>query len=126
MSALAIPGHEHTFGQQHKKRGENRTWIVIALTGTMMMGEIIAGVVFGSMALLTDGLHMASHAVALAINALAYVYARRHAGDARFTFCTGAILLAGFALVMAAPTTIITTTTRIAAATATTISAPPG
>jgi cation diffusion facilitator family transporter len=108
---LGTPDHEHTFGQQHKKPGENRTWIVIALTGTMMVGEIIAGVLFGSMALLADGLHMASHAVALAINALAYVYARRHAGDARFTFgtgkvnalggFTGAILLAGFALVMA-------------------------
>lgn len=76
-----------------------------------MVIEIIAGVVFGSMALLADGLHMASHAVALSINALAYVYARKHAGDERFSFgtgkvnalggFTGGILLAGFALVMA-------------------------
>lgn len=103
--------HDHTFGQELKKPGDSRTWIVIALTGTMMVIEIIAGVVFGSMALLADGLHMASHAVALSINALAYVYARKHAGDERFSFgtgkvnalggFTGGILLAGFALVMA-------------------------
>lgn len=103
--------HEHTFGQELKKPGENRTWIVIALTGTMMVVEVIAGIIFGSMALLADGLHMASHAVALAINALAYLYARRHAADSRFSFgtgkvnalggYTGAILLAGFAFFMA-------------------------
>lgn len=77
----------------------------------MMIVEILAGVVFGSMALLADGLHMASHAVALSINAFAYVYARRHAHDERFSFgtgkvntlggYTGAVLLAGFALAMA-------------------------
>jgi cation diffusion facilitator family transporter len=104
-------GHEHTFGQELRKPGENRTWIVIALTGTMMIVEIAGGIIFGSMALLADGLHMASHAVALAINAIAYMYARRHAADARFSFgtgkvnalggFTGAILLAGFALLMA-------------------------
>lgn len=103
--------HNHTFGQELKRPGEIRTWIVIALTGSMMVIEVVGGLVFGSMALLADGLHMASHAVALAINALAYVYARRHAADTRFSFgtgkvnalggFTGAILLAGFALVMA-------------------------
>jgi cation diffusion facilitator family transporter len=103
--------HDHTFGQELKKPGENRTWIVIALTGSMMVIEIIAGIIFGSMALLADGLHMASHAVALAINAFAYLYARRHAADSRFSFgtgkvnalggFTGAILLAGFAAFMA-------------------------
>ena len=85
--------------------------IVIAITATMMVVEIIAGIVYGSMALLADGLHMASHAVALSINAFAYIYARRHARDARFSFgtgkvntlggYTGAVLLAGFALAMA-------------------------
>ncbi len=84
---------------------------MIALTATMMVVEIVAGVVYGSMALLADGLHMSSHAVALSINAFAYVYARRHAHDARFSFgtgkvntlggFTGAVLLAGFALAMA-------------------------
>ena len=103
--------HDHTFGQELQRPGEIRTWIVIALTGSMMVIEVAGGLVFGSMALLADGLHMASHAVALAINAVAYVYARRHAADARFSFgtgkvnalggFTGAILLAGFALLMA-------------------------
>lgn len=103
--------HSHTFGQDRRRPGESRTLLVIALTGIMMIVEIIAGIVYGSMALLADGLHMASHAAALSINALAYVYARRHAHDARFSFgtgkvntlggYTGAVLLAGFALVMA-------------------------
>ncbi len=76
-----------------------------------MAVEIVAGVVFGSMALLADGLHMASHASALAISLFAYVYARRHAHDERFCFgtgkvnslagFTGAVLLALFALLMA-------------------------
>jgi len=109
--SLATWQHDHTFGQEKIKRGEKRTWIVIGLTATMMIIEVIAGVIFGSMALLADGLHMASHAVALGISAFAYLYARRHAADSRFTFgtgkvnalggFTGAILLAGFAVFMA-------------------------
>jgi cation diffusion facilitator family transporter len=76
-----------------------------------MVVEIVAGILFGSMALLADGLHMASHAAALTITAVAYVYARRHAADPRYSFGTGkvnalagfsgALLLALFALVMA-------------------------
>lgn len=103
--------HSHAFGQDQKRPGETRTLIVIAITATMMVVEITAGLLFGSMALLADGLHMASHAVALAINAFAYVYARRHAHDRRFSFgtgkvnalggFTGAVLLALFALFMA-------------------------
>jgi len=87
-----------------------RTIIAIALTGSMMAVEIAAGIVFGSMALLADGLHMTSHTVALGLNAFAYIYARRHANDKRFSFgtgkinalggFTGAILLAVFALMM--------------------------
>ena len=70
---------------------------MIALTGAMMLGEIVAGTLFGSMALLADGWHMATHAGALAISALAYAYARRHARDPRFTFGTGKLGdLAGF------------------------------
>ena len=104
--------HSHAFGQDVKRPGEARTLIVIAITAAMMVVEIIAGIVYGSMALLADGLHMASHAVALSINAFAYVYARRHAHDERFSFgtgkvntlggFTGAVLLAGFAVAMAA------------------------
>lgn len=103
--------HDHTFGQESKRPGESRTLLVIALTAGMMVVEIAAGLAFGSMALLADGLHMASHAAALSIAAIAYVYARRHAADERFSFgagkvnalagFTGALLLAVFALVMA-------------------------
>ena len=102
--------HAHTFGQDQKRPGELRTIIVIVITATMMMVEITTGIIFGSMALLADGLHMASHAVALTINAFAYIYARRHAHDIKYSFgtgkvnalggFTGAVLLAIFALMM--------------------------
>ena len=103
--------HSHTLGQDLKRPGEARTLVVIAITGAMMIVEIVAGLLFGSMALLADGLHMASHAAALSINAFAYAYARHHAHDAGYSFgtgkvnalggFTGAVLLAGFALLMA-------------------------
>lgn len=71
---------------------------VVALTAVMMVGEIIAGTLFNSMALLADGFHMATHAGALAVAAAAYGFARRHANDPRFTFGTGKVGdLAGFA-----------------------------
>lgn len=102
--------HDHVFGQDVPKAGEHRTLIVIVITAAMMVIEIAAGLAFGSMALLADGLHMASHASALTISALAYYYTRRHAGDARFNFGTGkinslaafasAVLLVGFAFLM--------------------------
>jgi cation diffusion facilitator family transporter len=107
---LARWRHDHSFGQDLRRPGESRTRVVIAITATMMVVEIAAGVLFGSMALLADGLHMASHAVALGINAYAYLYARRHAHDAAYSFgtgkvntlggFTGAVLLAAFALLM--------------------------
>ncbi len=103
--------HSHSFGQDLKRPGELRTFIVIAITGTMMVVEIVAGIRYGSMALLADGLHMASHTAALGINAFAYIYARRHAHNTDFSFGTGkvnalggfsgAILLALFAMLMA-------------------------
>lgn len=103
--------HEHSFGQDEKKPGEARTIVVIVLTAMTMVVEIAAGIAFGSMALLADGLHMASHAVALGISAFAYIYARRHAHDERYSFGTGkvnalggfsgAILLGVFAAMMA-------------------------
>lgn len=108
---LARWKHSHSFGQEKKRSGEFRTLIVIAITAAMMIVEIAAGLAFGSMALLADGLHMGSHAVALGINAFAYVYARRHAHNERYSFgtgkvntlggYTGAILLAVFAALMA-------------------------
>ena len=83
--------HSHSFGQDLKRPGESRTLLVIALTFVMMLVEIAAGIAFGSMALLADGLHMGSHTVALGINAFAYVYARRHAHSSRYSFGTGKV-----------------------------------
>jgi cation diffusion facilitator family transporter len=81
--------HDHVFLGPRHGHNERRTWFVVALTGVMMVGEIAAGSLFGSMALLADGWHMATHAAALGIAALAYLFARRHAGNARFAFGTG-------------------------------------
>jgi cation diffusion facilitator family transporter len=102
--------HEHVFRQDQVKAGEKRTLLIAVLTAVMMVVEIVAGLAYGSMALLADGLHMASHATALGIAVLAYVLARRYANDSRFTFGTGkvnslagfasAVLLLGFAVVM--------------------------
>jgi cation diffusion facilitator family transporter len=90
--------HNHTFGQDEKRSAERRTLIVSVVTVLTMIVEIAAGIVFGSMALLADGLHMGSHASALAISVLAYRYTRIHAGDARFNFGTGKVSsLAAFA-----------------------------
>src|SRR5436305_4483947 len=90
--------HDHVFlGPQHA-RNERRTWFVVALTAIMMVAEIVAGTLFGSMALLADGWHMATHAAALGIAALAYLFARRQAANAHFAFGTGKFGdLAGFA-----------------------------
>jgi len=81
--------HEHVFLGEHHERNERKTWLVIGLCGTMMVAEIAGGAIFGSVAVIADGLHMSTHAGALLIAALAYAYARRHARDQRFTFGTG-------------------------------------
>src|ERR1700749_1487547 len=81
--------HDHVFLGDAHARNERRTWIVVGLTAAMMVGEIIAGWLSGSMALLADGWHMATHAAALGIAGLAYLLARRQAGNARFAFGTG-------------------------------------
>lgn len=90
--------HDHVFlGASHDSSARRTLWVV-ALTSVMMVGEIIAGYITGSMALLADGFHMATHAGALSISAIAYAYARRHAHDARYSFGTGKVGdLAGFA-----------------------------
>jgi len=80
--------HEHVFLGEHHSRNERKTWAVIALCAVMMAAEIGGGAVFGSMALMADGLHMSTHAGALLIAAWAYTYARRHARDERFAFGT--------------------------------------
>lgn len=90
--------HEHVFLGAGHRRNERKVWLVIALTATMMVAEIAAGTLYGSMALVADGWHMSTHAGAMLISALAYVYSRRHARDRRFTFGTGKMGdLAGFA-----------------------------
>jgi cation diffusion facilitator family transporter len=81
--------HEHVFLGVHHERNERRSWAVVALCATMMTAEIVGGLLWGSMALVADGLHMSTHAAALVIAALAYAYARRHARDERFAFGTG-------------------------------------
>ena len=87
----------HVFlGEGHQKN-ERKTWAVIWLCGAMMIAEIIGGMLFGSIALIADGLHMSTHAGALLLAALAYTYARKYADDPRFTFGTGKLGdLAGF------------------------------
>ncbi len=81
--------HSHDFLGADHARNERRSWMVIALCGAMMVAEIGGGALFGSMALMADGLHMSTHAGALLIAALAYGFARRHRGDERFAFGTG-------------------------------------
>lgn len=85
------PVHDHVYLGKDHGRNETRTRLVIALTLTMMVAEIVAGTVYGSMALLADGWHMATHAAALGISALAYAFARRHARNPRYTFGTGKV-----------------------------------
>ena len=97
MNANQMP-HDHFFLGEDHQRNERRVWLVILLTASMMFIEIIAGNIYGSMALVADGWHMSTHAGAMLIAALAYGYARRHARDPRFTFGTGKLGdLAGFA-----------------------------
>jgi cation diffusion facilitator family transporter len=103
--------HDHFFLSEHRHINERRTRQVILLTVVTMVLEIISGMLFGSMALLADGWHMASHASAMSITALAYYLTRKHQENPRFTFGTGkigdlagytsALLLLVIALVMA-------------------------
>ena len=90
--------HTHVFLGEGHERNERRTWFVIALTTVMMIVEIVAGNIYGSMALVADGWHMSTHAAAMLIAAFAYYYARKNAHNSRFTFGTGKLGdLAGFA-----------------------------
>jgi cation diffusion facilitator family transporter len=89
--------HGHRFLGEGHEQSERKTWTVIWLCGAMMCAEIVGGLLFGSIALVADGLHMSTHAGALLLAALAYTYARRHAENANFTFGTGKFGdLAGF------------------------------
>ncbi|MGA8229283.1 MAG: CDF family Co(II)/Ni(II) efflux transporter DmeF [Xanthobacteraceae bacterium] len=89
--------HDHLFLGARHEQAERRTWMVIVLCTVMMIAEIVWGFLFGSIALVADGLHMSTHASALLLAALAYSFARRHARDQRFSFGTGKFGdLAGF------------------------------
>jgi len=93
--------HSHDFSVVHK-HGETRTLQVLALTAITMVVEIAAGLAFGSMALLADGWHMATHVAAFSITIFAYRYAKKHAQSARFSFGTGKVsVLGGFASAVA-------------------------
>lgn len=90
MSTTATT-HDHVFlGASHEVNAKRTLWVVL-LTVVMMVGEIAAGYITGSMALLADGFHMATHAGALGIAAAAYTYAKRHATNSRFSFGTGKV-----------------------------------
>src|SRR6202795_1366283 len=88
-SAAAFHGHVF-LGEAHEK-SERKTWAVIWLCGFMMVAEIFGGALFGSIALIADGLHMSTHAGALLLAALAYTYPRKHANDPSYAFGTGKI-----------------------------------
>lgn len=89
--------HAHDFSTPAQHHAERRTRWVVGLTFVAMLVELTAGWLTGSMALLADAWHMASHVGALGLSAFAYAYARRHAGNERFTFGTGKVnALAGY------------------------------
>jgi cation diffusion facilitator family transporter len=89
--------HDHIF-DEGSHAAERGTRAVMWITAVMMVIEVIAGWWFNSMALLADGWHMSSHAVAIGVSAFAYAAARRYARDPRFAFGTWKIeVLAGFA-----------------------------
>lgn len=96
-AAHAAHTHDHVYVDEEQSLGERRTRMVVALTAVMMIAEIAAGTMFGSMALLADGFHMASHVAALSLAAAAYAFARRNARSRRYTFGTGKVgALAGY------------------------------
>ena len=97
MADMSSSTHDHVFLGEGHEENERRTWMVIALCTAMMIAEVSGGLLFGSIALVADGLHMSTHASALLLAALAYRCARHYADDARFSFGTGKLGdLAGF------------------------------
>ncbi|MFA0408215.1 CDF family Co(II)/Ni(II) efflux transporter DmeF, partial [Vibrio splendidus] len=86
--------HQHNFSS-HNSQGEKRTFYVLLLTIITMVVEIVAGTIYGSMALLADGWHMGTHAAAFGITLFAYRYAKKHAESERFSFGTGKVSVLG-------------------------------
>src|SRR4051812_43861798 len=89
QSTFQFAPHDHVFLGNDHARAERRTWAVIVLCSVMMIAEIVGGALFGSLALVADGLHMSTHAGALLLAALAYTLARRHAYNPSYSFGTG-------------------------------------
>ena len=87
--ASSSAGHSHVFLGEDHEQSEKRTWAVIWLCGATMAVEIVGSLMFGSIALVEDGMQMFTHAGTLLLAALAYRYSRRYATDERFTFGTG-------------------------------------
>ncbi len=88
--------HNHDYVSINEK-GERRTYYVLVLTLVTMVAEIMAGAIFGSMALLADGWHMGTHAAAFLLTIFAYRYAKKHASNESFSFGTGKVsVLGGF------------------------------
>jgi cation diffusion facilitator family transporter len=81
--------HDHSFGMERRVPAERRMLIVVVLMALTTALGIAGGLAFGSMALLTSGIHMALHVVVLGIGVVVYVCARRYAGDPRFSFGSG-------------------------------------
>lgn len=99
MTECALNNHDFLHGHEH---GERRVHMVLALTVVMMVVEIVAGMIFNSMALTADGWHMGTHAAAFGITLFAYRYARKNANNPRFSFGTGKVsVLGGFASAIA-------------------------
>ncbi len=84
----------HNFNNE-KKNAERKTLIVVIITLVTMLAEIIAGWIFGSMALFSDGIHMGTHASALSISLISYILARKLSKDTRYTFGTWKIEILG-------------------------------
>ena len=95
---MEMATHTHDFlGATHDRNARRTRWVV-ALSAVMMVAEIVAGTITGSMALVADGWHMATHTLALGVSALAYSFARRNNGNQRYSWGTGKVgSLAGFA-----------------------------
>lgn len=88
---LAVLQHEHDYLGRDHDRNAGRTRLVMMLTALVVVAEVGAGLLFGSMALFADGLHMAGHVAVLGAAAYAYAFARRHAGAHRYSFGTGKV-----------------------------------
>lgn len=101
LRELARRRHAHDFAGDSARAERSTAWVA-ALSASMMAAEVAAGLSFGSLALLADGWHMATHVAAFGIALFAYRYARRHARNPRFTFGTGKVgVLSGFASAVA-------------------------